>query len=452
MGEAMFLVGALVWGAAAPLAGGTQAASGALRVAVFRADATPPAGAFRGGWNQALVRIEEPLWAKGVVLDDGRTRCVLCAVDWCTLSNGSHTTFRRKLAQAAGIEPRYVAVHCVHQHTAPSVDGDAQRLLDGQPEAPKISDLAALEAIADRVAAAVRDSLQRLETVDRVGLGQARVERVAATRRVLGPDGKIRVRWSACTDPALRAEPEGLIDPMLKTTTLAQGERPVVRLHYYATHPQSRGNDGRIGNDFPGMARDRLEAAEKVPQIYFTGCAGDVTAGKYNDGSPEAKEQLAQRMQAGMEAAIQASRFYPAASLEWRTLPVRFPLRSEVTAEAENRQVLANPKATVAARASAAGRLAFAARQDQPIELILLRLGPALVLHLPGEPMVEFQLYAQRLMPQRFVAVAGYGDGGTGYVCTAQAHREGGYEPGASRIAPEGEAVLKKALAQLLAP
>ncbi len=189
-----------------------------------------------------------------------------------------------------------------------------------------------------------------------------------------------------------------------------------------------------------------------MPQIYFTGCAGDVTAGKYNDGSPEAKEELAQRMQAGMEAAIRATRFHPVGPLEWRTVPVRLPLRSEVADEKENRQVLANPKATAAARASAAARLAFALRQDQPIELILLGIGPASILHLPGEPMVEFQLYAQRLVPGRFLAVAGYGDGGTGYLCTAKAHSEGGYEPGASRIAPEGEAVLKKALAQLLAP
>ncbi len=452
MWRALLLIVSMAAGLAPPQAEADASASQPFRVAVFRADATPPPGAFRGGWTQALVRVEEPLWAKGLVLDDGRTRCVVCALDWCTLSNGSHGLFRRKLAQAAGVDPQFVAVHCVHQHTAPSVDGDAQRLLDTQPEAPKICDLAALEAVADRVAAAVKESLERFEPVDRVGLGEARVQQVAATRRVLGPDGKIRVRWSACTDAALRAEPEGLIDPVLKTITLARGDRPVVRLHFYATHPQSSGNDGRICNDFPGIARDRLEAAEQVPQVYFTGCAGDVTAGKYNDGSPEAKQQLAKRMQAGMEAAIRATRFHPAGTLEWRTVPVRLPLRKEVAAEKDNRLLLADPKANAAARASAAGRLAFAARQDQPIELILLRLGPAWVVHLPGEPMIEFQLYAQRLAPQRFVAVAGYGDGGTGYLCTAEAHRQGGYEPGASRIAPEGETVLKKALAQLLTP
>ena len=36
----------------------------------------------------------------------------------------------------------------------------------------------------DRVAAAVRDSVGRLETFDPIGTGQARVDRVASIRRV----------------------------------------------------------------------------------------------------------------------------------------------------------------------------------------------------------------------------------------------------------------------------
>ena len=64
---------------------------------------------------------------------------------------------------------------------------------------------------------------------------------------------------------------EGYIDPFLKTITFARGGRPLVRLHYYATHPQSFYLDGRISIDFPGMARERLQEIENTPQIYFTG-------------------------------------------------------------------------------------------------------------------------------------------------------------------------------------
>ena len=52
-------------------------------------------------------------------------------------------------------------------------------------------------------------------------------------------DGKLHGRMSSCTDPAQIALPEGNIDPFLKTITFARGEKPLARLHYYATHPQN---------------------------------------------------------------------------------------------------------------------------------------------------------------------------------------------------------------------
>jgi hypothetical protein len=95
-------------------------------------------------------------------------------------------------------------------------------------------------------------------------------------------------------------------------------------------------------------------------------------------------------------------------------------------------------------------RLAFLDRAAEPIELNSLQMGQTFVLHLPGESMVEFQLYAQRIMPGQFVAVAAYGDCSPGYICTAQAFVEGGYEPTDSVVAPESEQVLKQAIQQLL--
>ena len=49
-----------------------------------------------------------------------------------------------------------------------------------------------LKQVADRVAAAVRESLGRLQPFDRIGTGEGRVERMAANRRIIDKDGKIR--------------------------------------------------------------------------------------------------------------------------------------------------------------------------------------------------------------------------------------------------------------------
>lgn len=426
----------------------------ALRVATFRCDVTPPAsGRFIGGWAQPLTKLVDPLWAKGIVLDDGSARYVVCAVDWCELCNGTHLLWRRKLAAAAGAELSRVAVQCVHQHTAPISDGDAQALLEQQPSPPSCTDRKAAEELADRLAAAVKQAVTRLEPFDRVGLGTAKVERVAGNRRVVLPDGKLYVRWSSTTDPALQNAPEGLIDPQLKTITLARGDRPLVRLHYYATHPQTGLGDGPLSADFVGFAREQREQAEGVCQIYFTGCAGNVTAGKYNDSTAKARAELTQRLAAAMAASSAATRLVPAEGVEWRTVSVTLPARTDAGfAEAENRAILGNAQASGAARIGAASKVAFHERARQPLELSALAIGPVRVVHLPGEPFVEFQLFAQQAAPQGFVAVAGYGDGGPGYLCTEKSYAEGGYEPTATLLAPTGEALLKKALTQLLAP
>ena len=64
------------------------------------------------------------------------------------------------------------------------------------------------------------------------------------------------------------------------------------------------------------------------------------------------------------------------------------------------------------------------------------------VLHLPGEPFVEYQLAAQKMRPDAVVCVAGYGDDGRGYIPTAKAYLEGGYEPTVALAGPDSEAIL----------
>jgi hypothetical protein len=421
-------------------------------VATFQCDVTPPLGAAIYSSYQPLAEIEHPLLAKGVVLADGERRYVLSALDWCEVCNSTHVLFRRKIAEGVGTDASCVAVHTIHQHTAPMGDGDAFELLEQLESPPPHLDPRFFDEVADRLAAASREALGRLRPCDSVGFGQARVRGVGSTRRVPTADGTIRVRWSSCRDPDLRAEPEGDIDPYLKTITFAQDGEPIVRLHYYATHPQSFYGDPRASYDFPGIARESLQSDEGVFQVYFTGCGGDVTAGKYNDGTPEARERLAAALLAGMRASIASTRWAPASPIAWRTAPVSLPLRTDPGYTlAESRATMLNPQLRPSTRIyRGAMRVAFAERIDQPIELSALSVGPVRVLHLPGESMVEFQLYAQQLLPGQFVAVAAYGDCGPAYICTEQAFEEGGYEPTDSLVAPRSEQVLKRAIRELL--
>lgn len=416
-----------------------HSAYAASRVAAFRADATPALGE-PNIWVTPVTKVDDPLWAKGVVLEDAGTRYVLCSIDWCGIGGSVHRLFRQKVAKAAGTDVARVAIHAVHQHAAPYIDGDAYTVLGGLPHPPLRMSDAYLERLTDNLAKAVREAAGRLEPFDRVGMGEARVDRVASARRIL-VDGKIVIRFSGSgKDPQLAALPEGDIDGAVRTITLARGRRPLVRLHYYATHPQTFCCDGRVSGDFVNQSREALENKEKVPQIYFTGAAGDVTVGKYNDGSVAARDGLAQRLQAGLEASIQSTIYQAAGPIRWKTAAVRLPAKPAPEL---------SPSGDGVAQYRAALGIAFARRQE-PLEAQLLEIGPAAVLHLPGEPMLEFQKYARGVRPRSFVAVAGYGDITPGYLCTDEAHAQGGYEPGAAYGGVGTESALKKVIQQLL--
>lgn len=426
--------------------------AGQLRVATFSSDITPPLGQPMFSCDP-LETVELPLLAKGIVLEAEGQRYVLCALDWCELCNESYQTIRAQVAEAAGADVSHVAIQTVHQHTAPLIDMGAQKIMAevGAPQAH--IDPQALDEILQRLVTGVRQSLDTFQPFDQIGTGQAKVDRVASSRRCRDQAGIIRPRMStAGKDPVMRDLPEGTIDPYLKTITLAHAGTPVVRLHYYATHPQSRYGDRRATSDIPGVARTALEQKEKVFQIYFTGCGGDITMGKYNDTSDECRKGLADRLLAGMEAAIAATQFVPVETIEWRTRNVLLPPRTDAGFSLADAQALArNTEVLLVTRLyQGAVRAAFQQRSQQSIELSSLHMGKLHIVNLPGEPLVDFQLFAQSVKPDDFVAVAGYGDCGTGYICPAQAYQDGGYEPTDANVKPESEIIAKNAIKELL--
>lgn len=426
-----------------------------LRVAVFRVDATPPLGS---PVAYAPARsITDPLSARGVVLLGAGSPIVLCAVDWIGIANGGHDVWRDELAQAAGTDRSRVAVHTLHQHDGVRCDFSAETILAEHGLAGRRFDTPFARHVIKQVARAIRDAVPTAAPVTHLGVGQATVEKVASNRRILGPDGQVAItRYSASRNPEAIAAPEGTIDPVLKTLSFWQNDRPLVCLTYYATHPQSFYGKGDVTAEFVGLARAAREAAlDDLPHVHFNGASGNVAAGKYNDGSPEARVALTQRMADGMRRAWEATTRTPitAADVAWKVVPVQLPVAPHLQAD-ELQSILTSATSNDTAKLNAATKLAFLARRtaDVPIELARLRIKHVDVLHLPGELFVEYQLAAQTLRPKSVVCTAAYGDYAPGYIGTDRAYNQGGYEtsPRASNVAPPVEQVLLNGLQQLL--
>lgn len=447
--SAMLLAGLFV-----PLTTSAQA----LKVAAFQLDVTPPIGSpLCEGFVSVASRIDDRLLTRGVVVLGAGDPIVLCAVDFVGLGNSGFDAWRDALARGAGTTAKRVAVHALHQHDAPGCDFSEAELLTDVGIEGKACDVPFLMDVLNRLEAAVKTSLASARPFTQIGTGQASVDRVASNRRILGEDGKVKiVRYSSMTDPAAIAAPEGTIDPQLKLLSFWHGDSPLISITYYATHPQSHYGKGAVSADFPGLARAVRDRAEpNLFHIHFNGAGGNVTAGKYNNGSPEARIELTERLAAGMERAWKATKrvSVTAADIEWRVEPVILTLRDRLQNLTEIEKTLKNERAGLAERIRCAKDISYATRvkAGQTIDLSSLRFGDAVILNLPGEIFVEYQLAAQKMRPDRFICTAGYGDYGPGYIGTAVAYTQGGYETSVvSRTAPEAEEVLLAAIRKLL--
>lgn len=427
----------------------------AVKIATFDVDATPPLGSAMA--YDPVKRLGElTLRCRGIVLLGADKPMVVCAVDWIGIANEGQDAFRDALAEAAGTTRDRVAVHTVHQHDAPGCDFTAEGII----RKLGLADYGRFEGtfhrqVIQRAADAIRAALPEAQAVTHYGWGAAEVKEVASNRRILGPDGRVRAtRYTTTRDAALRAEPEGVIDPQVSLLSFWNEDRPLAVLSYYACHPQSYYRTGVPSPDFPGIAR--FIRGQDVPDalhVHFNGAGGNIGAGKYNDGAKENRMRLAERLADGMKRAYDATERRPLAAgdLGWQTVPVRLPVAAHLKKEELIQALKTEPARGYIAKAD---QLAWLQRCEagHAIDIACWRVGQTRVLHMPGELLVEYQLAAKAMRPDLHVAMAAYGEYGPGYIGPAAAYAEGGYEtsPGASNVTPEAEPILTAAMKELL--
>ena len=430
------------------------AESPSLKLATFKFDVSPPMGhPLCGGWIKPVDGMDDPEEAIGFVITGAGAPIVICAVDWTGLLNESHQQWRAALAQAAGTTPDRVAVQCVHQHNAPFVCLETERILMAQGDLPHNVFMDFFKECLDRGVAAVTGAMKNLRPLTHIATGQAKVEKVAGNRRFVGPAGTI-VDWrgSSSKNPKHAELPEGLIDPWLKTVAFYDGTTKVAALHYYAVHPMSYYGDGKVCSDFVGLARKRRQAEEPgCSHIYFTGCSGNIAAGKYNLGTPESRQQLTDRMYAAMVASEQSLQPTAIKSAKWQTQDILLQPRATLTESGLMDQVR-NKDNALANRIRPAMSVAWLHRceRKEPIILSALHVNETTLLHLPAESFLEFQLRAQAAAPGRFVATAAYGDGGPWYIPIESAYPEGGYEVSVALTEPTSDGIMTKESQALL--
>ena len=425
-------------------AGEQSAEQGAsLSCVTFKLDVTPEIGATMAYSTHREKK--NSIYIRGAVFDDGEKRVVWAACDYLFICGETYIAWREKIAEAAGTQPLNVFLHSIHTHESmwvapeynPGPGEDWKKVTDREYCDKTIAELAAL--IAEKCAGPWRP-IAKLYTAEQ------RVWGLGACRRVLDKDGKlVDIRWSECSNPLMHQLPVGVIDPLLRSVVFEDnaGEK-FLAMHFYATHPQTESLRDSVSPDVPGYALRMAETQfPGMDQVYFNGCGGNVTLGKYNviqddEGIAFLGGRLGKYIIANLGALIEREMGKIEVVHAVFDVPINEELIKEMPDNRGNRQYVL--KTIDLWRQSDLSRVSF----GPEVHLLSIDF---------SEVCIEYQLYAQSLIPTLFLGTAAYGNCTMQYIPTADAYGDGSFEssPGCCMVKPEIEQSLKKAIDEVLA-
>jgi hypothetical protein len=400
-----------------PISGGSTSAGSEvrsnLRAGVAKVDITPPAATPVIGHPRKTSGTRDPIRAGILLLDDGKTKAAIATFDLIDATDGLVKAVRQAVSASTGTPPGHILVAASHNHSGPDFEKEA----------------AWAKEVVARLTEAASTATSQMRKVS-VGYGEDTISFGINRRQVI--NGRAVVRLN----------PQGPNDRRVKVLRFDDGQSltPMAVLMHAVCHPCffTWGDNAsppypegfpKMSADFPGEAQSFVEKVYdgQTRALFLQGCAGDIRPNLPGDPyrcADEADIQWAGR-DLGSAAVRALARSMVRESLSKR--PTVYKLRC------------ASQRVTLPGK-------------DGPVEaeLMAMKIGPYLLLTMPGEPMVEYGFKLEKAIADRATPiVVGYANGSIGYIATADAYSVGGYEPTQSPLFPAAELLILRALNRL---
>ena len=253
-----------------------QAAAGEslLRAGVAKSDITT---------NAEGVRVNDPLYAKALVLDDGRTKLVIVAMDATAIGGIGDIgddflpKLRGRVERELGIPGCHMLVNASHTHPPGRLLCDAEDQVD-------------------RTFDAILGATQSM-TVVKVGAGSGHEDRISMNRTLRLTNGKAwTIRHTNPCPPDDEVAGVGPIDPEIGILRIDRTDgTPLAVVYNYACHPYITVPRGGVTADFPGFASAVIEEnlGHGAMAFFLQGAGGDITSILYKDvNRPKDSEPL----------------------------------------------------------------------------------------------------------------------------------------------------------------
>jgi hypothetical protein len=427
-----------------------------------RIDITPPTGVPMGGYlarTQPAEDIHDPLHARALVLDDGQQRVAIVSADLPTVDPAVALDIRQRIEREAGIPPSHTLLALSHTHSGPLVS--PSRIV--QPAVPY------LESLRDKLVAVVRTAASRLKPAQ-IGAGRAKVY-LGVNRRVRGAES-----WSITGK-----NPAGYASPFAHILVAAEKTGGPLGIFFtYGAHPVVLGPENlQISGDYAGCAARVVEEdfGDTAVALFGLGFAGDVNA-NFAKRTFDEVETIGSSLARAVIEAMKTIPLVPDLSLRVRSVRVPLPLAVPPSASEaervlyEERERLAklvghgeeesaiNERRLMVEWASDLVCVAGENRAERSadLEIQVFAMGPIALVALSAEPFAEYAKPLETASPFPHTFPIGNANGDIGYIPTAPAFADGGYEVemaprvfGALAFRPDVDAILREALAKLLA-
>lgn len=414
-----------------------------FRVGTAVRDITPPTGYLLQGHEARKgksEKVHDPLMLKALSVSNGQQRVYVVASDLVYFPLPFAEAIKQDACTELGLAPEQVLLTADHVHTGPFMfgvePGDKDRYIPGY-----------WEELRRKIIEAMREAAEKEESATLVW-GQSEVNIGVVNRRLKTPYGI-----------EMRPNPEGPIDTdALVLAALGADGKPRAILFNYACHPTTIGTDiYEISSDYPGVAQRALEARfPGATALFVNGCCGDVRPslianGQFRGGTFEDVDRMGKALAEAITAALAQTEPVNPGPVEGRLETLALPLDSNLIPDTPEKleqaatKYLKQPRrdetvsgawhtpsdepAVAAWKKEMAARLARGEKPATtlPMDIHVLAIGDVRLAGMSGELMTEIGMKIKAAAGFRTL-VASCSNGVLGYIPTAAALPEGGYE------------------------
>ncbi len=444
----------LVLAGAMQLPGSLAAAQGQLKAGAALVDITPPLGL--GIVGNFIVppatHIHDPLHARCLVLDDGKSKLVFVVADNCGIARELLDYSKKLITAETGIPGENVLMAATHTHSAVNAGVDGEWRKAGSKEM-EFEDYHLF--LARRMADAVRIAVNNLEPA-RLGWGSGSVPQHVFNRRwklkekISSPFGEPdQVQFNPGIDNPNKTEPAGGTDPEVSFLSVqSAGGRPIALLANYSLHYVGGVPSGHVSADYFAVFAERIkekiaqEAGDSPPFVAFmtNGTSGDVN--NVNFRGPAAKHQPYEKMNiVADDVAREVLRAYREitykSDISLQAAHTYLPVAVRKPSQKIYERSLGVKNSPEGTKPGHSLERVFADRaihvyQNWPVQvevpLQVFRIGDLGITAIPFEVFTEMGLDIKKKAPFSKAFTISLANGSFGYLPTPAQHKLGGYE------------------------